>query len=348
MRPRALGRMRRAVTRAVRKGRKGALILLYHRVAEPESDPQLLSVSPRHFAEQLETLVQRVKLLSLAELVAALREGALPRRAAALTFDDGYEDNLKTAKPLLEAHHVPSTVFVATGRLEGERWYWWDRLEWLLLWPGVLPGTLEVRVGDEPRRWEVGSVARYDHAAFQRYHGWTVLAPEDPTPRHAAYRELHRLLRRAEPDEHEAVLRQIEACHEPLAHTAKTAAGLDAEGLRRLAQGGLVEVGAHSISHPRLAGLPVQEQRTEIGESKRQLETILGRTVTSFAYPFGSRCDYTAETVRLVREAGFSCACANEPGTVRRRSDPFELPRVIVRDWRGTDLAAHLEGWFGA
>ncbi len=347
MRPRFLGRVRRAVTRAIRKRRSGALILLYHRVAEPAFDPQLLCVSPRRFAEQLEALAERVELLSLVELVAALRDGVLPRRAAALTFDDGYQDNLETAKPLLEARRVSATVFVATGRLHGERRFWWDRLERLLLRPGVLASALEVRAGGEARRWELGAVARYDEAAFERHRRWNVLTPEDPTLRHAAYRELHHLLRQQGPAEHESVLEQIEACHEPLPHEAKPAIGLQAEGLRRLAGGGLVEVGAHSVSHSRLAGLPIDEQRMEIEESKRRLETLLGRGVRSFAYPFGSRADYTSDTVRLVREAGFSCACANEPGAVRRGSDPFELPRMIVRDWSGDELASRLEGWFG-
>jgi peptidoglycan/xylan/chitin deacetylase (PgdA/CDA1 family) len=340
--------LQRAVTRAVRTRQRGGLILLYHRIADPASDPQLLCVAPRNFAEHLETLAKHVELLSLADLVSALQEGALPRRAVALTFDDGYVDNLQTAKPLLETRRVSATVFVATGGLGDKRRYWWDRLERLLLWPGVLPGTLDVRLRDEERRWELGSVAYYDKTAFERHRGWNVLDHDDPTPRHAAYRALHRLFWQRGPAEHEAVLEQIEACHQPLGSGPEPAAGLDTERLRRLAADGLVDVGAHSVSHPRLAALPAEEQRAEISESKRRLEELLGRAVSTFAYPFGSRTDYTDETVRLVREAGFLCACANEAGAVRRGSDPFQLPRVIVRDWSGRELAARLKGWFCA
>src|SRR5262245_28817167 len=77
-----------------------------------------------------------------------------------------------------------------------------------------------------------------------------------------------------------------------------------------LAQGGLVDVGAHTLTHPCLAALPAAAQRDEIGRGKVRLEGVLGRPVSEFAYPYGRLCDYTRETVGLVKEAGFSLACS--------------------------------------
>ena len=84
-----------------------------------------------------------------------------------------------------------------------------------------------------------------------------------------------------------------------------------------------------------------------VAGSSRRLATILGRRVRGVAHPFGSRGDHTADTVGLVREAGFTCACANESGAVRRGIDPFRLPRAVVRNRDGAELASRLEGWFG-
>ena len=112
-----------------------------------------------------------------------------------------------------------------------------------------------------------------------------------------------------------------------------------------MAQGGLVTIGAHTVSHALLSALPRSDQEREIQSSKIVLEEILGRPVSTFAYPFGARGDYTAQTAELVRQARFDLACANSPATVWRRSDSFQLPRLLVRDWDGETFERWLSGW---
>ena len=123
-------------------------ILLYHRVAHVTTDPQLLSVTPEHFVEHLQLLAEQREPVSLADLVCH-REERRYRQAVAVTFDDGYADNLHAAKPLLERAGVPATVFVTSGYVGGMRPFWWDELEELLLWPGDSRRALSVAVGEE-------------------------------------------------------------------------------------------------------------------------------------------------------------------------------------------------------
>ena len=111
--------------------RSSPLILLYHRVANakpgPHSNVSGLSVTPEHFEQQLAVLRRRFAPLRLRDLLESPPRFRHP--AVAVTFDDGYADNLHAALPLLERFGIPATFFVTSGMLGGEREFWWDTLE---------------------------------------------------------------------------------------------------------------------------------------------------------------------------------------------------------------------------
>lgn len=273
----------------------GALILLYHRVAESVHDTHSLCVTPRHFAEHMDVLRRCARPLPLAELSEALHEGRpLPSRSVVVTFDDGYADNLFNAKPLLERYEIPATVFMTTGYLENSCEFWWDELEQL-----SLPDNLY-------------------HSLHQR------LRPLPEKERRKALDELWRG-RKTQP-----ALRET---HRPLS----------CDELRQLAEGGLIEIGSHGVMHPVLSGFPPAIQLEEIRQSKNRLEEILGYPVESFAYPYGTRSDYTGDTVKMIQESGYRSACSNYSGLVRQGVDPYELPRIPVRDWDGKTFSRFLK-----
>src|SRR6266481_2477666 len=145
-----------------------ALILLYHRVTEPMSDPWSLCVTSTHFAEHLETLRRHARIIHLQELVDGLENSALPERSVVITFDDGYADNLHNAKRVLERYDAPATVFITTGYIGHSREFWWDTLEKLFLGPGRLPESLHLTIDGCVFEWELGEAACYDHTTFWR------------------------------------------------------------------------------------------------------------------------------------------------------------------------------------
>jgi peptidoglycan/xylan/chitin deacetylase (PgdA/CDA1 family) len=323
--------------------RPRAVILLYHRVASPAMDPLLLSVSPANFAAHLDVLRRSCRILTLAELAAAVRRGAVPGRSAAVTFDDGYADNLDAAEPLLRARSLGGTVFASGACLTGETPYY-DELEDLLFNSADLPPRLELAFGGTVSAWNLGAWARLPRKPAADYFAWNLDWADDPTPRHRAYREIFRLLRGAGRAGREEAMRALRR-----QIPRRPAAGrrlMDADGLRRASAGGALEIGAHARNHLVLAGLPPDEQREEIAAGKRDLEESLGRPVTQFAYPYGSPWDVSEQTVGLVRSAGFALACANTPAPVDRESDLFWLPRRLVRNWSGGEFAARLEEFF--
>ncbi|MBA2459324.1 MAG: polysaccharide deacetylase family protein [Gemmatimonadales bacterium] len=331
---------------AQRFGRQ-AVILVYHRVAELRSDPWSLAVTTDHFAQHLEVLRRRVRPMGLGPLVNALRDGDLPRGAAAVTFDDGYADNLHRAKPLLERYEVPATVFVTTGAIGAGREFWWDELDRVFLQPGVLARELCVTIDGRTHAWNLGEAANYSEDSARGHRSWRAQEPA-PTPRHEVYQSLCSRLRTLAADDQQQVLRQLQVWTgvEPACRPSHRT--LSGDEVVTLAQGGLLDVGAHTVTHPALAHLPAASQRQEIEQSKADLEMLLGRPVTSFAYPFGGRSDYTGATVSMVRAAGFTSACSTSGGTVRPSTAPYRLPRLYVPDCDGEQFAHLLSRWLPA
>ena len=133
-----------------------ALILLYHRVALPGADPWALCVSPEHFSEHMEVLRRIASPCTLSELVRAHAANSIPENAVAVTFDDGYLDNLTNARPILEEHDVPATIFVCSSAVGRRQEFWWDQLERALLQsPEKLPERLELDIDGKRMTWSL-------------------------------------------------------------------------------------------------------------------------------------------------------------------------------------------------
>lgn len=312
------------------------VILLYHRVSEPKRDPWGMCVAPDRFLEHLEVLQSKKwPVMHLAELPERLSAKNCPRRAVAITFDDGYADNLHHAAPLLERFAMPATVAVTSGAVDGEREFWWDELERLLLEPEVLPERLDLEVAGRRRSWglEEAALRSVDDASWRAWE-------RPPTARHALYVELWHALYPVPTDEKDRLLNNLAQWTGLPSYVRPTHRSLSSSELRALAGTGLVEVGAHTIGHTALSDLPPTLQRREIVDSKRQLEAWLDAPVSSFSYPHGA---YDAFTRELVRKAGFLRACSTVRGLVRPNAEAFSLPRVEVQNWDADTFARQLD-----
>jgi peptidoglycan/xylan/chitin deacetylase (PgdA/CDA1 family) len=342
-----VGRLGRALTPQWIKQRRGpeALVLVYHRAAALPSDPQLLAVTPDHFAEHLEVLRRYYCPTRLRVLDQANGE-VIKGRMVVVTFDDGYADNLENARPLLERHDVPATCFITTGYVGGEREFWWDELERILLQPGTLPATLNLSLNGTSYHWELDGDSSYSVADFRRYQAWHVERGDDPTPRHKLYRSLCHLLRPLTEIQRQPMLEALVTWAGAISAVRSTHRPLSPEDVARLAEGGLVEVGSHSVTHSVMSALPADAQWNEITNSKTRLEEIVGGRITSFAYPYGSRSDYTRVTMDLLKAADFDRACTNVSKLVRPGTNRFRLSRFLMRDCDGEAFGRLLSGWF--
>lgn len=309
----------RAVDWASRHRRRAqeahGLVLMYHRVASVPVDPWGLAVSPSNFADQVSTLSRHADIVPLARMRDSLRQGQSPRPVVSITFDDGYSDNLELAKPILERFRSPATVFVATGFTGRPDAFWWDRLAHAVLLPKTLPTMLQLGDGTTGFTW---SEARLDQTARRRLHDnlWDWLDRRPEKDRLVDLDHLERWAGVGQPDR-------------------RWSRAMTETEMRKLVEGGLVDVGAHTVSHPRLTRLPREQRQAEIVDSRNDCRRMLGVEPSCFAFPNG---DHDAECVGLVRDAGFAVACTSRPDLVWASGDAHAMPRVSVADCPGDTL----------
>jgi peptidoglycan/xylan/chitin deacetylase (PgdA/CDA1 family) len=324
-------------------GHKKAMILVYHRVAEANVDPWGLDVSPTHFAQHLQVLKTIANPVSLLDLIKAKSDADLPPRPVCITFDDGYADNLYAAKPALESYRVPGTVFVTPGYIGDPEDRWWDELAKLILDPASRQDELSLSLNGYHCAYEF-SPAKEEPGGPDPDSKWRAWETA-PGPRQTAYLAIYGMLVKLSARERAGALEQLRRGATPYADRQQHRC-LTEDELRELAGGELVEIGAHTLTHPVLADLAPDQQQHEIRGSKRRLEALTGKNITSFAYPYGKKNHYTRRTVTTVEANGFACACSNFGGLVTRSSNRFTLPRFQPMDWDGDQFAEVVEGWY--
>jgi peptidoglycan/xylan/chitin deacetylase (PgdA/CDA1 family) len=315
-------RLRSAVYR-VWQPKPKPLILMYHRIADERIDPWGIAVSPARFEEHLQVLRRTRYPLPLTDFVRDLLAGTLPPNAVALTFDDGYVDNLVAGKPRLAAADVPAMVFLTTGLTGRHEPFWWDELARLII-VGDGPRNFEIVVGDE--------IMRFDRGAERPSREISSLLVATSKRRGNVMREVWRTLRLLKDEERRSImgkLREMFSGHDDSTSLGRAMTG---DEVRALVADGLVTIGAHTITHPVLPGLDTATCHREITESKHACEALIGAPITTFAYPFG---EFDTVARNVVMAAGFSFACSMRPGPADAKSDFLALPRIYVPNLNG-------------
>lgn len=299
-------RLHRAMARWTRG--RGAILAFHHvRPAVPRAfaPNRLLEITPDHLDAVLRHLTARgydiVPLAAVRERLAA--DGSRP--FVALTFDDGYRDNVVHALPVLEQHAAPFTVFATTGFADRTARLWWLELETAI---ARLP---EVRVPVEGAAWSfrTATVAGKEHA----------------------FARLSRLFRALPNPEISRALDTL-GCAPDAARDLVEEYCLSWDELVRLGAHPLASVGCHTLSHPNLARLASADLKRELTDSRARLERALGRPVPMLAYPYGSRIAAGEREFVAAAAAGFAAAVTTRPGVLHRADMawPTALPRLSV------------------
>lgn len=278
-----------------------AAILMYHRVIADEPlvsgaiEPGMV-VRRETFAKHLEWLEECFSVMPLSEVVDRLIDGKpLPRRACAITFDDGWKDNLDHALPELARRSLPATVFVVTDRVGTTGAFWPDEVYRGMSGrspeaQGNLLRQLGIETGGDPRHAVIGHLKGLPASELD-----------------AALAELCIHGGLEAPDAREL---------------------LDWEELARLKRSGF-DVESHAATHAILPRLSPAEADAELRRSRDALLERGFGEARLVAYPSGA---YDAAIKEAAARVGYRAALATRQRIARAGGDPMEIPRLGVHD----------------
>jgi peptidoglycan/xylan/chitin deacetylase (PgdA/CDA1 family) len=284
-----------------------AAILMYHSVMDdPSSEANTIGGivhSAQVFRRQMELIARDYSPVSLADVLLFLKgEKELPHRAVAITFDDGYSDNLEVATPVLEDLGLTAAVYVAVDCLDKRT----------LPWPARLRRTFYTT---KKKSWAENTRAHWPLTSFEQ-RDRAFLTACDTCCQFAG--ELQ-----------QNFVKRIEHELESELPSGSQRLMLTWEQVRELVRRGHI-VGSHSMTHPNMAYLDDAGMHTEFADSKRRLEEELSSAVVHFSYPCPAMSPHWApRTVSASREAGYETAVTITGGPVKRGDDPLSLRRVL-------------------
>jgi peptidoglycan/xylan/chitin deacetylase (PgdA/CDA1 family) len=284
-------------------------IFALHRFCEPGSGAS--GHDPGFAREVLSDLRENeVPLLSLRKVVHGLAEGR-PMRGVCFTVDDGYQNFFHLGAPVFQEFDCPVTVFLTTGFIDGEYWFWWDKIRYGVqntpLGSLTLPLSSErVELGDGRHRIEVARM---------------ISARIKTLPQSQRDEEVKGVLESLETE----VPHQPPAAYEPLSW----------DQVRALNDSSF-DFGPHSVRHPSFGTAGFPEIRNEVRESFARLKETLANPLPIFCYPYGTLTDVSNQVAAIVEKEQMDGAVTMIPGYVRtngtKEVSRFLIPRFGMPD----------------
>ena len=275
-------------------GDRWVTVLMYHSVAPDAArnwGPWEYAVTPEQFKQHINHIAQEYEPTTLDSLI---NNSSVPENAIVVTFDDGFQDTLTTALPILETYGVPATVHVTTGFLSDHH------------------APFEYRVAE--------SLQAMDHidVSVNGLHLERALPTDEALVR--AYDKIKQWGMHVGREKRRELLSQ-------LPDTKGGIKMLTEPEIEKLSNHPLITVGAHGHDHLPLTGRKQSTVKTDIEDCREQLESLTETSIDHFSYPYGA-FDY--EVTSVVKQLGFKTATTTRPYDFVLSSNKelyYEIPR---------------------
>ncbi len=326
--------MRNFIYRAKKALWPKLVILCYHRIENYTSDPVKITVSKKNFLEQINFLKKFAKIITPDQLFESLKSRKnLPARSVLLTFDDGYSSYDQTMD-LLRKECISAIFFISLRKDK----YWWDILSKILFENQHVEKSNYIKINN--LLTEIGCNFKIEESInsnlMDLLREWSITDKIFPFNRNKAF---YFLAKEIENIDHYKKSRMLDTV---------TSLSNEKRNFSYLSNKKLInfhKIGYHTINHYNLSKLSYDNQRVEIEMGKKELESIINREVKIFAYPFGNRYHYNADTLEIVKR-NFNFAFSNFEGLVHKDSNIYEMPRFLVRDWDLDNFILNIKRFF--
>jgi len=277
------------------------LILTYHRIVENEkqidSEISSISVTTKTFERQIKLLKKKFNMVSIDEI---LKINNKYKKNLAITFDDGYKDNLIHAVPILEKYDVPATIYITTRFLENKWDMWWYEIEKII--------------------WQKDKLDF--HFLNKKYY----FDLKEENNKKKCYKKLSLLFKNLSYSDQNKLLEQITKTKEKVQFKNKI---LNKSDLIQLDKKKNITIGSHTHTHANLAILSDNDCKKELLYSKKILENILNKEIAHFAFPYGSKKDAGFRESNFVKDAGYQTAVTTQLGG-EINNNLYLIPRVHI------------------
>ncbi len=277
-------------------------IFMLHRVSDDESElDSRLFISSSFLDCYISYLKKKnIDIVSLSEALHRIHSNS-HKNFVCFSFDDGYRDNFTKAFPIFQKHNVPFLIYITKDMVERKLFYWWRAIEKMF------------KDNDELSFIYEGNHYHFINQTHpQKKKNFLEFIKVKNTVE--IEKKLQPLLEKYNID--------IQKCLDEEA--------LSETDLRELSSSHLVTLGSHTVTHRKLTNLTEDEVRYEMEESKSFLESISGKSIEHFAYPFGGRGAARNREFRIAKEVGFLTATTTRLGTIKKahKYNLHALPRL--------------------